>query len=340
MVDPGQRRYLVTGAQGFIATALCCSLQARGHLVRAVIRHPGQGHWDESIHCDLGAKPLPAELMDGVDGVFHLAGIAHVQDIAGVPDAVYQRINVDATSALLDSAARRGVKGFVYFSSIKAAADPGPHCVDESWDAAPSDAYGRSKREAEQRVLAVGRATGMHVCNLRPCLVYGPGVKGNLARMIDAIERGVFPPLPEFNNRRSMVGLNDLIEAAWLAMNRREANGRTYIVSDGEPYSTRALFVAISRALGKPVPGWSIPSVVLRAGAAAGDLAARITDRPMPFSSAVLDRLRGSACYRSEQIRRQLGWQPRQTFADALPAIIAARPSPRPSGRPSGPSAH
>jgi len=331
MADPGQRRYLVTGARGFIGAGLCRALQARGQLVRAVSRHPGLGHWDESIHCDLGAESLPTELMDDVDGVFHLAGIAHVQDIAGVPDAVYQRVNVDATSALLDAAAQRGVTGFVYFSSIKAAADPGPHCVDESWNEPPSDAYGRSKREAEQRVLAVGQATGMHVCNLRPCLVYGPGVKGNLARMIDAIERGTFPPLPEFNNQRSMVGLNDLIEAAWLAMNNREANGRTYIVSDGKPYSTRALFVAISRALGKPVPGWSIPSCVLRAGAAAGDLAARITDRPMPFSSAVLDRLRGSACYRSEQLTRQLGWHPRQTFADALPLIIAARQSPHTS---------
>ena len=331
MVDPGQRRYLVTGAQGFIGAVLCGALQARGHLVRAVIRHPGQGQWDESIHCDLGAETLPAELMDHVDGVFHLAGIAHVQDIAGVPDATYQRINVHATSLLLDAATQRGVKGFVYFSSIKAAADPGPRCVDESWEAPPSDAYGRSKREAEQRVLAIGLETGMHVCNLRPCLVYGPGVKGNLARMIDAIERGAFPPLPEFNNRRSMVGLNDLIEAAWLAMHSRDASGRTYILSDGEPYSPRALFVAISRALGKPVPGWSIPRSFLRAGAAAGDLAARITNRPMPFSSAVLDRLQGSACYRSDRIRSELGWTPRETFFDALPTIIAARPSQRPS---------
>lgn len=323
MISPEQRCYLVTGAQGFIGAALCRLLQAHGHRVRAVIRRPGDGPWDESIHCDLGADALPTKLMDGIDGIFHLAGIAHVQDIAGVADAVYQRVNVDATSALLDAAARRGVKGFVYFSSVKAAADPGPHCVDESWDDPPNDAYGRSKREAEQRVLAIGRETGMHVCNLRPCLVYGPGVKGNLARMFDAIKRGTFPSLPEFNNRRSMVSLDDLVDAAWLAMNNRGANGQIYIVADGEPYSTRALFVAISRALGKPVPAWTIPRWALLTAAAVGDFAARITHRPMPVSSAVLDRLRGSACYRSDRLRGELGWTPRLTFFSALSTMHA-----------------
>ena len=253
---------------------------------------------------------------------------------------MYRRVNVHGTAALLDAAVAAGVRGFVYFSSVKAAADPGERCVDETWDAWPQDAYGRSKREAEELVLTAGREHGLHVCNLRPCLVYGPEVKGNLVRMIDAIERGRFPPLPEFGNRRSMVGLDDLLAAAQVAMGTPAARGCTYIVSDEAPCSSRELYLSICKALGQPVPVWTVPLWLLRLGAATGDVMGRLLSRPMPLGNAALQRLAGSACYRSEQIRRQLGWQPRQTFADALPVIIAARPSPRPSGRPSEPRAH
>ena len=325
ILERRQARFLVTGAQGFIGSTLCHSLQAQGDAVRAVIRRPGAGPWDQSVTCDLGNDALPTSVMEGVDGVFHLAGIAHVQDIAGIPDAVYRRVNVDATIELLAAALDQGVKRFVYFSSVKAAADPGEHCVDEAWDAPPTDAYGESKRAAEQQVISAGRQSGMHVCILRPCLVYGPGVKGNLGRMMDAIERGRFPPLPEFNNRRSMVGLSDLIKVAWLVMDNPAANGQTYIVADGEPYSTRALFVGISQALGKPVPNWSVPNSLLTAGAVAGDLLARITHRPLPFGRAVLERLRGSSCYESTRLRDHLGWTPSETFFERLPEIIAQR---------------
>ena len=325
MTPDTHKHYLVTGAGGFIGAALCARLQRQGHRVRALLRRPAIGPWDEAMVCDLGAEMLPPGLMDGVDGVFHLAGIAHVQDIAGIPDAVYRRVNVDATAALLDAAVAAGVRGFVYFSSVKAVADPGERCVDEAWDAWPEDAYGRSKREAEELVLAAGREHGLHVCNLRPCLVYGPGVKGNLARMLDAIERGRFPPLPELGNRRSMVGLDDLLNAAQAAMDAPAAEGGTYIVSDGAPCSTRALYLSIREALGQGVPAWTLPRWVLRAGAAAGDLMGMLLARPMPLDSSALRRLAGSACYRSEKIYRQLGWQPRQTLADALPLIIAAR---------------
>jgi len=321
------QRYLVTGANGFIGRALCHRMQAEGRRVRALLRQPCAGPWDEVIQCDLAAEPLPPELMDGVDGVFHLAGIAHVQDIAGVPDALYQRVNVDATTALLEAAAASGVRAFVYFSSIKAVADPGEHCVDEDWDAWPEDAYGRSKREAEQRVLDAGRATGLHVCNLRPCLVYGPGVKGNLARMIDAIDRGRFPPLPEFHNRRSLVGLDDVVDAAWRAMHTPDAGGRSLILAEPEPWSTHQMDAAIRDALGKRAPRWPIPRTALLIGATLGDLVGAATGRRMPLNSAVLSRLRGWACFRSDAARRALDWQPQQRFGTTLPAIIAARQS-------------
>jgi nucleoside-diphosphate-sugar epimerase len=321
---------LVTGARGFVGSALCRFLKEQGHAVRALVRRPGEGPWDEALVCDLAEEELPGGLTDGVDGVFHLAGIAHVQDIARVEDDLYRRVNVEATAALLESASRSGVPRFVYFSSVKAVAEPGERCVDESWDEPAAEAYGRSKREAERRVQEAGRDGGMHVCNLRPALVYGPGVKGNLARMMEAASRGRCPLLPEFGNRRSMVGLQDLIHAAWMAAHHPDASGRTYIVSDGVDYSTRALFDATCRAAGRAMPKLTVPIWGLRVGAAVGDALRWLLRRPMPLDTSVLVRIAGSACYRSDRLRNELGWEPAQRFAEVLPVMLDAhRGSPR-----------
>jgi len=320
------KHYLVTGANGFVGRELCRQLTADGHRVRALLRRSADGPWQTSVCCDLGRDPLPEGLCEGIDGVFHLAGIAHVADIAAIPAAAYQRVNVEGTRVLLAAARAAGVAGFVFVSSVKAAADPGGDCVDETWDAPPADAYGRSKREAEGLVLAA--AGELHCCVLRPALVYGPGVKGNLRRMIDAVAAGRFPPIPEFGNRRSMVALGDLCAAARLAMERTEAQGRLYLVADGTEYTTRSLYCAIAAAVGRQVPGWTLAPALLRAGAGAGDLLQRLTGRRMPLSSAVLERLAGSACWRADRLRAELGWEPRASFYDLLPAMVGGPAAP------------
>lgn len=317
-------RYLVSGANGFIGRALCAQLIARGCRVRALLRTPCEGPWDEQVCCDLGRDPIPSQACRDIEGIFHLAGIAHSRLHPRSEASLYERVNVTGVGALLDVAEEAGVKRFVLFSSVKAAADPGEKCVDETWIEPPTDVYGQSKREAEQLALA-RTARGMHVSILRPTLVYGVGVKGNLRRMIEAIDAGRFPPLPDTHNRRSMVSVPDLVEAAWLAMTKDAANGRVFIVSDGLDYSTRALDLAIRRAMGRGQPSWSIPLWLLNAAARAGDLIERASGRSLPFSSAALSRLCGSACYRSDRLREALGWEPRTDFFTMLPDMLAIR---------------
>ena len=314
-------RYLVSGANGFVGLRLCRFLLERGCRVRALIHRNTAGPWHEQVVWDLGNGKVPMDACRGIDGIFHLAGIAHLQDRSGVDESLYKRVNVDGTRVLLEAAQAVAVSRFVYFSSVKAASDPGSDCVDETWDAPPTAPYGCSKREAERLVLAASDALP-HVSVLRPTLVYGAGVKGNLRRMIDAVASRRFPPLPELSNRRSMVSVSDLAAAAWLAMTLDAANRRIYIVADGMDYSTRSLYLAICNALGRQAPSWALPSWLLKSGLLASAFLTQASGRSMQFG-AVLERLCGSSCYRSDRLRSELGWRPTQTFFDLVNDMVA-----------------
>lgn len=313
---------LVTGASGFIGRHLCRRLQQDGMRVRALLRTPAEGPWDETYYFDLAQGDMPAGAFNGVDQCFHLAGVVHAMPQAGVPDALYHTVNVIGSERLASAAVEAGVRSFVYFSSVRAVADPGKDCVDESWQSMPVDPYGVSKRVAEQRLLEIGQEGDLQVTVLRPALVYGAGVKGNLLRMLQAIERGRFPPVPYTDNRRSMVGVDDLVAAALCAARSAKANGQVYFVSDNAPCSTRALYDWMSQALGRHAHSWSVPGPLLQAGAWAGDLLECVTGRVPPLTTAALSRLRGSACYRSDMLQQALGWRPQTTIREAMPAIV------------------
>ena len=293
-------------------------------MVRVLVRSEVQGPWDEAHVCVLGRDSVAADVLADVDTVYHLAGVVHAMAAADVDPSLYHRVNVAASEALATQAVRAGVKRFIYFSSVKAVADPGDECVDESWQRPPHDPYGQSKREAEKRLFAIGRDSGMQVTVLRPALVYGAAVKGNLRRMLQAIDSGRFPPLPDTANRRSMVSVDDLVDAATLVAATPQADGQVYIVSDESPYSTRQLSDWMHATLGRRVSRWSVPVFVLRAGAVCGDGIEVLSGRLVPLNSAVLKRLLGSACYRSDKLQQQLGWRPRTHFRDCLPAMARA----------------
>ncbi|MGB5063079.1 MAG: NAD-dependent epimerase/dehydratase family protein, partial [Candidatus Competibacter sp.] len=218
------RSVLVTGGTGFIGCRLVAALHERGARVRVLVRTQEviYGSCQDRVEVEkvLGDLDDTASLVRaclGVDTVLHVAGFAHA-DAADTPDfaARHWAVNAEGTFRLLDAAAMAGIERFVFLSSCKAVGDPGPRCVDESWDAAADTPYGRAKRAAEERVLAVGRERGWHAVNLRPVLVYGPGMKGNLARLIAVARRGWLPPLPETGNRRSLVHVDDVAQAMLL----------------------------------------------------------------------------------------------------------------------------
>jgi len=137
------------------------------------------------------------------------------------------------------------------------------------------------------------------------------------------IDRGLFPPLPNVANDRSMVHVSDVVEAAMLAAYKQEANGQVYNVTDTCSYSAREIYELICKGLGKNVPNWHVPVSVLKIAARVGDVIGMVRDRRVLFDSDALDKLIGSAWYSSEKISRELGYRPSITFEEALPELIA-----------------
>jgi nucleoside-diphosphate-sugar epimerase len=318
---------LVTGAGGFVGRHLIERLLRDGHSVRALVHEAERvGEWPAGVEVVVGDVRDPQAMKGaaaGCETVFHLAGKAHALTEVQGDEETYRAINAGGTRHVLEGAVFGGARRFVLFSSVKAMGEGGSRCLDEAFDGQPETPYGRSKREAERAALEIGKRTGLHVTCLRFPLVYGPGNKGNLFRMIVAIDRGIFPPLPELNNRRSMVHVVDAVRAAVLAASTPNASGQCYIVTDGRPYSTRELYDLICRALGKPIPSWHVPLWTLRGLGKAGDAIGKISGKRFLFDSDALDKLIGSAWYSSEKIARQLGYQPSITFPDALPELVA-----------------
>ena len=310
---------LVTGSTGILGRPLCHTLHSHEWRVTGVTRMQEAGPWDESIQADLtshGTFSMPSD----IDTVFHLAGKAHALSETKQEEEEYFRINTEGTRKLLEAAKQARVRRFVFFSSVKAINEGSADCLNETSVCLPETPYGKSKLEGEHLVLK-GKYVPEPVV-LRLTMVYGPAMKGNLPRMIDAIAKGRFPPIPEFANQRSMVHVDDVVHAALLAAVKPAAVGQTYIVTDGQTYSTRQLYEWIYETLGKSVPRWRIPKAVFQGLARLGDVIGKIRGRRFFYDSDTLNKLAGSTWYSSQKIKRELGYHAKYQLRDSLPGIL------------------
>ena len=281
---------LITGATGFVGIKLLKLLETSDFKICVLSR---QQHPDyETIVCDLGQKQIPTSAIASVDTVFHLAGFAHDFRDTSKVEQLYRTINVTATVQLAELAAQKGVQRFVYVSSVKAGGKAiVGRCMTEEDQGEPEGIYGRTKREAELKLLEIGRQSCMHVSIVRPSLVYGPGVKGNLAIMRSGIEKGWFPPLPETGNRKSMIHVDDLVRAIFFVAEDHRADGEIFIATDGLPHSSRKIYETICQQVNKTVPRWSVPKFLF-------DGVASVSSR---FRYKV-EKLFGDECYSSAKL--------------------------------------
>lgn len=331
--------YLVSGASGFVGRELCRKLGAKGP-VRALHRRSAEGPWSESFLADLAAGGDLSPALAGVDTVYHLAARTDDGTTPVGDEGEFHRVNFEGTRRLFEAAAARGVRRFVYASSVKAMGAKIEGRADEDTPEQPTTPYGMSKRAAEKFLLADARIPHVSVARASP--VYGAGSKGNLERLIRVMARGFFPPLPEVRNARSMVHVQDFTDALILCGEKPQAAGRAFIVTDGRPYSTREIYDWICEALGRTPPRWSVPVFALVFAGKAGDAFNRVTGRSLPIHSGMIERLLGSAHFDSTRIERSLGFRPVWNLRRALPDMIGKGAAPRNGSAqnpcPSGPS--
>jgi UDP-glucose 4-epimerase len=296
-------KYLVTGSTGFIGSRLLGLLKTIECDVRLLARSKVNNY--ETVACNLGQDRIPKHALESIDTVFHLAGFAHdVQDPNKVKN-LYHTVNVEATVELARLAVESGVKRFVFVSSIKAGGLPlSEHCASESDQNDPEGIYGDTKREAELKLLKIGKESGMHVSIIRPSLVYGPNAKGNLQLMLSGIARGWFPPLPETGNKRSMIHVDDLVRAILLVADDDRANGEIFIATGGIPHSSRDIYNAMRSALGKSISKWSVPKSLF-------DMVSLVN----PRIKYKLNKLLGDECYSSTKLEA-LGFKAQKTLKD------------------------
>ena len=290
----------VTGPTGFIGRRLVHRLKEKEEGRWGQIKVLSRMSYPEfeTVVCDLQSDAISHDALEDVETIFHLAGYSHDLSDTSKVEHLYRAVNVDATLKLAELAVASSVKRFVFVSSVKAGGST------EDVDAKPEGVYGQTKREAELAILELGRQSGMHVSIVRPALVYGPGLKGNLALMRRWIEKGWFPPLPETGNRRSMIHVDDLVQALMLVAEDDRANGEIYIATDGESYSSRQIYEAFCAVVDKAVPQWSVPRVIF-------DIVSLMSSR----TRYKIDKLLGDEHYSSKKLQ-SLGFKAQRSLRE------------------------
>lgn len=310
-------RVLVTGASGFIGSALVAWLVRHERTVRAAIRTSDRRGSVGDANCDVvpvgnvDGRTEWTQALEGVEVVVHLAGRAHVlHETCNDPLREFRTTNVDGTVRLAEQAAR-SARRLVFVSSIgvngtKTCGTP----FGESSPARPVEDYAISKHEAELRLAELSRKTGLEIVIVRPPLVYGPRCPGNFLRLLRLVDSGIPLPLGSIRNERSFVYVENLASALLACASHPAAAGKTFLVDDGDSTSTSELARALGHLLGRNTRIFPCPVPVLEwigRLTGRGDSIARLVD------SLVVD---GSA------IRRELSWQPHVSLAQGLAETV------------------
>lgn len=297
-------RILVVGASGFVGGHLVRRLVAEGMPVRAAVHRnlsnlPGGIEVVDNVNLERTFDWAPA--IQGCDSIVHLAARVHVMRETGANALEeYRRVNVEGTMSLARQAAGAGIRRFVFLSSVKACGEStGPgEAFAETMTPRPLDAYGLSKLEAEDELIELGRTTGMQIVILRPPLIYGPGVRANFLSMMRWLRRGLPLPFGSIDNRRSLIGVDNMVDLICTCLRHPAAAGEVFLASDDRDLSTPELLRTLSDALGRKAR-----LIRVRVGILEG-LAALAGQR------ALAQRLCLSLCVDTRKVREKLNWHP------------------------------
>lgn len=307
---------LITGANGFVGRALILKLALEtNHFVRAsvrkkIIQFPSQIEVLENM--DASSNTNWTDALRDIDVVVHLFARVHVMDDkVADPLLEFRNINVNATITLAKTAAKLGIKRFIFLSSVKVNGESTFHKPFSEFDLPhPQDAYAISKWEAEKALRKISKDTGMEVVIIRSPLVYGPNVKANFLKMMQYIKRGIPLPLGAIQNKRSLIGIDNLVDFIAMTISHPKAAHQTFLISDDEDISTTDLLRRIGKHIGKPARLIPLHPKIL-------SFIFNILGR-QDFG----DRLLGSLEVDITKAKKLLAWSPPKTLDEGLKATV------------------
>jgi nucleoside-diphosphate-sugar epimerase len=245
--------------------------------------------------------------------IIHLAGIAHV---GGRMGKQAMEANLFGAQNLLAAAITAGVGRVVFLSSSLAEA-----AANGRGDVT---AYGKSKLLTERLFQEAASAGQIEVAILRAVNVYGPGMKGNISRMISMIDKGSLPPLPKINNQISLVSAEDLSWALLFAIESREAKATPLTITDGQRYSISEIEQGIYQALGRTKSRWRMPHMLVYCAASIAGLVSKATGKGGSISSRTYRNLTCDNLFSNKAAELELGFKPSITLYASLPAIVSS----------------
>ncbi|WP_312135005.1 NAD-dependent epimerase/dehydratase family protein [Sphingobacterium sp.] len=278
-------KILISGASGFVGKNIIEYLQRFvGVEIQTIsLREDGWEDFD----------------FDGYDAIIHLAGKAHDTANTSEPKSYFE-INRDLTIKLFEKFKYSNVNDFIFFSSVKSVADSVEGILDETIIPNPKTAYGKSKLEAEHYLISSELAKDKRVFVLRPCMIHGPGNKGNLNLLYSVVEKGISWPLASFDNQRSFLSVENLSFLVHEILKNRTLKSNIYNLADDDFISTNELVSLISNILGKKTRLLKINSALIRYVAKLGDFL------PFPLNSERLKKLTESYRVSNLKIKEDL----------------------------------
>lgn len=277
-------KIIITGASGFVGNNLSVFLRSKGY---------------ETIPFSLRIGCWENKLEKDAEAIIHLAGKAH--DTANTShNSEYFKINTELTKEVFQKFLKSNIRDFFYFSSVKATADSVEEILDENHQSDPKTPYGKSKLQAEEFLRSQPLQQGKRLFIIRPCMIHGPGNKGNLNLLYKLVEKGIPWPLAAFHNERSFLSIDNLNYLILKILQNPAVPSGIYNFADDGSLSTNDLVKIISKASGKSAKLWKIPAGLIGSVAKIGDAV------KLPLNSERLRKLTESYVVSNQKIKTAL----------------------------------
>ena len=290
-INSSMQLYIITGNKGFVGVNLSMYLTKRNKNILGVSRAP--------LRKEISYENLNAEILNNSKGFIHLAGKAH--DLKkNSADSIYFEVNTDLTKTLFDQFLNSTCEVFIYMSSVKAAADALEGVLTEDVKSKPITVYGKSKLAAENYILSKDLPKNKRVYILRPCMIHGPGNKGNLNLLYRFVSKGIPYPFGLYKNKRSFLSIDNLCFIINELIENTKIKSGIYNVADDDSLTTTTLVEIIGNVLNRPTKILNTPKLLINVCAKIGDFI------PLPINSERVQKLTESYQVSNSKIKKAL----------------------------------